>query len=383
MPRSVRQIALARQPQSAADSVERSGPSSHPNSARSEHLAPHRSDDRSDEALEACDVTSALVDDARTTHGPTPNVTRIAGVGAALGIDVFDAHRCDFQSADLILRVSSYVQGSSSRTTHEQGATAMCILCKQGQPQNHFGSRRTFLKGAAATGATVAGLNLFAPRAARADDDTPQDSGRNGRRYVIRGGAVMSMDRGRRLPAADVLVEGKKIVAVGPNAGAGFGGEVIDATGRIVMPGFIDTHHHQFETALRSFLADGVLILDGDTAGGSNGEGAYAYYQVHPAQVRAGLPAAGCLHQRGVRRPVPARRRRHHGARRLADPSLAAAFRRRRPGAVRHRAPCRIRLFRGRRRQGVVVATPGIRLSAGRHPASRKSGFRRPTSSST
>ena len=28
------------------------------------------------------------------------------------------------------------------------------------------------------------------------------------------------------------------------------------------MPGFIDTHHHQFETALRSFLADGILIND-------------------------------------------------------------------------------------------------------------------------
>jgi cytosine/adenosine deaminase-related metal-dependent hydrolase len=48
------------------------------------------------------------------------------------------------------------------------------------------------------------------------------------------------------------------------------------------MPGFIDTHHHQFETAMRSFLADGVLILDGDSApgpGGSPGEGAFAYYQ--------------------------------------------------------------------------------------------------------
>jgi cytosine/adenosine deaminase-related metal-dependent hydrolase len=149
-------------------------------------------------------------------------------------------------------------------------------LCKQGQPQKHFGSRRTFLKGAAATGATVAGLNLFAPRPARADDGMPRDSGKNGR-YVIKGGAVMTMDGGE-WPEADVVVEGKKIVAVGPNAGAGFGGDVIDATGRIVMPGFIDTHHHQFETALRSFLADGVLILDGDTAGGPTGEGAYAYY---------------------------------------------------------------------------------------------------------
>ena len=60
---------------------------------------------------------------------------------------------------------------------------------------------------------------------------------------------------------ADVLVEGKKIRAVGPNLQAG-GAAEIDATGRIVMPGFIDTHHHQFETALRSFLADGVLIND-------------------------------------------------------------------------------------------------------------------------
>jgi len=149
----------------------------------------------------------------------------------------------------------------------------MCIFCRQGQLQRHFGSRRTFLKGAAATGATVAGLHLFAPRPARADDDMPGDSGRNGRRYVIRGGAVMTMDGGE-WPVADVVVEGKKIVAVGPNAGAGFGGDVIDATGRIVMPGFVDTHHHQFETALRSFLADGVLILDGNT----QPEGQYAYY---------------------------------------------------------------------------------------------------------
>src|SRR5207237_7732439 len=43
---------------------------------------------------------------------------------------------------------------------------------------------------------------------------------------------------------------------------AGGNAAEIDGRGRIVMPGFIDTHHHQFETALRSFLADGVLIND-------------------------------------------------------------------------------------------------------------------------
>ena len=158
----------------------------------------------------------------------------------------------------------------------------MCKLCDEGKPQDHSGSRRDFLKAAAATGA-AAGLNLFAarPAAARDDDDDdrrdpPEDHGRRGRRYIIRGGAVMTMDPSMpnkgEFAKADVLVEGKKILAVGPNLQAG-GADEIDARGKIVMPGFIDTHHHQFETALRSFLADGVLINDG--SGSASGSTTY------------------------------------------------------------------------------------------------------------
>jgi hypothetical protein len=62
------------------------------------------------------------------------------------------------------------------------------------------------------------------------------DAGRRGRRSIIRGGHVMSMD-----PDVGDFV-------VGPNLRAS-GAAVIDARGRIVMPGFVDTHHHQFETA--------------------------------------------------------------------------------------------------------------------------------------
>jgi len=142
----------------------------------------------------------------------------------------------------------------------------MCRFCDQ-RTRSRFGSRRDFIKGAAAVGVAAAGVNLFAPRPAAAQSanaaDAPQESGRAGRRYVIRGGSVMSMDpKVGDFPEADVLVQGKTIVAVGPNLSAG-AADVIDARGRIVMPGFIDTHHHQFETALRSFLADGVLINDG------------------------------------------------------------------------------------------------------------------------
>src|SRR5215813_3361604 len=135
----------------------------------------------------------------------------------------------------------------------------------EGIPQSHSDSRRDFLKATAATGVAAAGLNLFTarPAAAHDDDDGPKDTGRPGRRYIIRGGAVMSMDPSvGDFPKADVLVEGKKILAVGPNLHAG-GADEIDARGRIVMPGFVDTHHHQAWTAIRSSIPDSVLIDDG------------------------------------------------------------------------------------------------------------------------
>jgi 5-methylthioadenosine/S-adenosylhomocysteine deaminase len=158
------------------------------------------------------------------------------------------------------------------------GDVIMCNMCKAGFPQNHFASRRKFLKGAAATGVAASALNLFAPRPAAAnfDDDMPRDTGKANRRYLIRNGIVMSMDpQVGNFARADVLIEGKKILAIGPNINAG-NASIIDARDRIVMPGFIDTHHHQFETALRSFLADGLLISD--PTSGPSGDTTYFEY---------------------------------------------------------------------------------------------------------
>ena len=136
-----------------------------------------------------------------------------------------------------------------------------------GGSQNHWNPRRGFLKATAAGGA-AAGMGLFASGAAasdRAASPEPPGNGRPGRRYLIRGGAVMSMDKAvRDFAVGDVLVEGKRILAVGANLSA-WGVPVIDARGKIVMPGFIDTHHHLFETALRSYLADGLLFDGLDT----------------------------------------------------------------------------------------------------------------------
>ena len=251
----------------------------------------------------------------------------------------------------------------------------MCRLCDEGRPQDHyFGSRRNFLKTAAATGAAAGGLNLFAAaRPRRTNDDEPEDSGRHGRRYLIRGGAVMSMDPDvGDLAQADVLVEGKKIVAVGRSLHGG-GAAVIDARGRIVMPGFIDTHHHQFETALRSFLADGLLINDG-----SNTPSAINYFEFILLKFAPVYRPQDVYINELFGALEPARRGRHHGARRLADPPLAAALRRRHPGALRYGAPRRLRLLRER---GAVLH-PGNKYPPMR-PASRSGGSRRTTSSST
>ena len=145
----------------------------------------------------------------------------------------------------------------------------MCILCNGGWTQRHFASRRNFLKGAAATGIAAGGMSLFAPRLATAQDAPPPDTGSTGRRYVIRGGSVMSMDPSvGDFVQADVLVNGKRIQAVGRNISTG-NADVIDARGRIVMPGFIDTHHHQAWTAIRSSIPDSILIHDGTNTPGA------------------------------------------------------------------------------------------------------------------
>src|SRR5882757_6673958 len=78
-------------------------------------------------------------------------------------------------------------------------------------------------------------------------------------RTLLKGGAVLSFDRGiGDFDQADVLIEGTKIAAVRPNINAD--ATVIDASRMIVLPGFIDTHHHFYQSALRNVLANGLLV---------------------------------------------------------------------------------------------------------------------------
>jgi 5-methylthioadenosine/S-adenosylhomocysteine deaminase len=77
-------------------------------------------------------------------------------------------------------------------------------------------------------------------------------------RKVLRGGYVLSMDpEVGDLPTGDVLVEGDTIGAVAPEVRND--AEVIDASGYIVIPGFVDTHRHTWETAIRGSAPNATL----------------------------------------------------------------------------------------------------------------------------
>lgn len=74
-------------------------------------------------------------------------------------------------------------------------------------------------------------------------------------RTLVRNGTLIDTDPVAVLPATDLLVEDGRIAAVGRDLPAG-DAEVVDATGRYVLPGFVDTHRHTWQTALRGIAAD-------------------------------------------------------------------------------------------------------------------------------
>jgi len=117
-------------------------------------------------------------------------------------------------------------------------------------------SRRGFLSASAGVAAG------FAARPAAAQ--VPLDRLQKAQRILLKGGIVLSLDsKVGDFEKADVLIEGQKIAAIAPTVPAS-SAVVVDASGMIVMPGFVDTHHHQYETLLRSILSDGNLGVFND-----------------------------------------------------------------------------------------------------------------------
>ncbi len=120
---------------------------------------------------------------------------------------------------------------------------------------------------------------------------------------LLRGGTVVDGSGADPRPA-DVLVHNGLITAVGPDLPPPADAEVVDAGGRLVLPGFVDTHCHAdatiFDDAVaHAFLRQGVttVIAGQDGVSYAPGDGRYAgaYFAAingpHPSYDGGGVAA--------------------------------------------------------------------------------------------
>lgn len=89
--------------------------------------------------------------------------------------------------------------------------------------------------------------------------------GQGGTRLLIRGGRVVNADGAR---GADVLIEGERIASVAASISAPAGARIIDARGKLVIPGGIDPHTHlqpafvdDLTSGSRAALAGGITTV--------------------------------------------------------------------------------------------------------------------------
>src|ERR1700747_3716304 len=109
---------------------------------------------------------------------------------------------------------------------------------------------------------------------------------------LIRGGYVLTMDSAGDLPGGDVHVRDGVIERIGANLDVP-DAEVIDAAGKIVAPGLVDTHWHMWNTLLRG-MSDGRPTPDGPDRGGYFATCVGIGRHFLPGDTHAGtLPVAG------------------------------------------------------------------------------------------
>src|SRR6202045_1254969 len=77
------------------------------------------------------------------------------------------------------------------------------------------------------------------------------------KRTLIRGGQVHDHEGDAHKPAvAHILIEDDKILSVGTNLAPDGAHEVIDASGRLVVPGLINAHYHSHDVLCRGLFEE-------------------------------------------------------------------------------------------------------------------------------
>ncbi|NEW72962.1 amidohydrolase family protein [Streptomyces rhizosphaericus] len=99
-------------------------------------------------------------------------------------------------------------------------------------------------------------MNVNGTTSAAVLDQLRHQSADPRRRILFSGATIVTMDPDLGvLDRGDLLVEGDTIVAVGHDLSAS-DAVVVDATGAILTPGFVDTHRHAWEAQLRRIMPD-------------------------------------------------------------------------------------------------------------------------------
>src|ERR1700751_2335059 len=76
-------------------------------------------------------------------------------------------------------------------------------------------------------------------------------------RILIRGGRVYDHDGDVHQPVqADILIGGERIERIGANLPGEAGVEIIDAVGKLVVPGFVNAHYHSHDVMAKGLFEE-------------------------------------------------------------------------------------------------------------------------------
>jgi cytosine/adenosine deaminase-related metal-dependent hydrolase len=87
-------------------------------------------------------------------------------------------------------------------------------------------------------------------------------NGNTSRRLLLKGGTVLIHDANDNVQALerDILIENNRISKIADIIDEITDAELIDCTDKIISPGFIDTHHHLWQTQLKGRHANELLL---------------------------------------------------------------------------------------------------------------------------
>ena len=83
----------------------------------------------------------------------------------------------------------------------------------------------------------------------------------NNIKTLIKGGTLISFNNNQLVnETLDILIENDKILEINKTIISGEDFQVIDAQGMIVLPGFVDTHRHLWESPFKGMASNWTLM---------------------------------------------------------------------------------------------------------------------------